>query len=292
MLEAVRAAIVLGAVLPHLRGEAEAVAADLGEMVKLKQRITQERQIIASDIATLAGERTRLAALVDARQARLGESERDARDEAKRARELAGRARSLRDLLQKLDNEIGIAAEAVERARRAAEALATRTRERLAAAAIKDPTRLEVRIAFADARGRLPLPVSGAIQRPYGVDLGNGEKSQGISLGARPGSLIAAPAEGKVAYAGPFRSFGQVLIINAGAGYHIVLSGMQRIDVVVGQFVLAGEPVARFGASPESTGERGTTELEPVLYMELRKDGQPIDPTPWWPQALKEKVRG
>jgi septal ring factor EnvC (AmiA/AmiB activator) len=292
MLEAVRAAIVLGAVLPHLRSEAETVAAELAELVKLKQTIAAERKGLASDIENLAGERARLSGLVAARQARLGESERDAAEEAKRTRELASRARNLRDLLHNLESELGVAAEAVERARKAAETLAVRTRERLAAAALKNPARLEAKAAFHDAKGRLPSPVSGQIVRAFGAGDDSGEKARGMTIAGQPGATVQAPADGKVEYAGPFRTFGQVLILNAGGGYYIVLSGMQRIDVEVGQFVLAGEPVARLGAVAEAGGDGASAEAGPNLYVELRKDGQSIDPAPWWPQALKEKVRG
>jgi len=93
-----------------------------------------------------------------------------------------------------------------------------------------------------------------------------------------------------VVYAGPFRSYGQLLIINAGGGYHILLAGMSRIDVSLGQFVLAGEPIAVMGraAAPGSSGEDSS---RPVLYVEFRKDGRPVDPGPWW-AAASGKVQG
>jgi septal ring factor EnvC (AmiA/AmiB activator) len=93
-----------------------------------------------------------------------------------------------------------------------------------------------------------------------------------------------------VVYSGPFRSYGQLLIINAGGGYHVLLAGMGRIDVSLGQFVLTGEPVAVMGASlPAGQGHNDNS--RPVLYVEFRKDGRPIDPGPWWAEA-PEKVQG
>jgi septal ring factor EnvC (AmiA/AmiB activator) len=92
-----------------------------------------------------------------------------------------------------------------------------------------------------------------------------------------------------VVYAGEFRSYGQLLIINAGGGYHILLAGMSRIDVSLGQFVLAGEPIAAMG-TPAVPGS-GDDNSRPVLYVEFRKDGRPIDPDPWWAEA-SEKVQG
>ena len=84
-------------------------------------------------------------------------------------------------------------------------------------------------------------------------------------------------------YAGPFRSYGQVLILNAGDGYHIVLAGMERIDAALGQFVLGGEPVAVMGATRlASIGDIDHTSAQPILYVEFRKDGNSINSAPWW----------
>jgi septal ring factor EnvC (AmiA/AmiB activator) len=100
-----------------------------------------------------------------------------------------------------------------------------------------------------------------------------------------------------VVYAGPFRNYGQVLILNAGGGYHVVLAGMDRISVNVGQFVLTGEPIAvMIGGAPGNGSQAAATQVsssgKPVLYVEFRKDGSPIDPSPWWAASKGEKVRG
>jgi len=112
---------------------------------------------------------------------------------------------------------------------------------------------------------------------------------KGISLQTRGAARITAPADGWVVYAGEFRSYGQLLIINAGGGYHVLLAGMSRIDVSLGQFVLAGEPIAVMGNS--AMPSQGDDNSRPVLYVEFRKDGRPIDPDPWWAEA-SEKVQG
>jgi septal ring factor EnvC (AmiA/AmiB activator) len=104
---------------------------------------------------------------------------------------------------------------------------------------------------------------------------------------------VLSPTDGWIVYAGPFRSYGQLLIINAGGGYHVLLSGMERIDVQLGQFVLAGEPVAAM-ASPQlaSIGAVDMGAAAQALYIEFRKDGTSIDPTPWWAASNLEKVGG
>jgi septal ring factor EnvC (AmiA/AmiB activator) len=108
-------------------------------------------------------------------------------------------------------------------------------------------------------------------------------------IATRAAAQVTAPCDGWVVYAGPFRSYGQLLILNAGGGYHVLLAGMERISVELGQFVLTGEPVAVMGAGGPATAAGASG--QPVLYVEFRKDGAPVDPSPWWANA-SEKVRG
>ena len=93
-------------------------------------------------------------------------------------------------------------------------------------------------------------------------------------------------------YAGPFRSYGQLLILNAGGGYHVLLAGMERISVDLGQFVLTGEPVAVMGGQAQLSAAVAIGSKKPALYVEFRKDGTPIDPSPWWATNEGEKARG
>ena len=93
-------------------------------------------------------------------------------------------------------------------------------------------------------------------------------------------------------YSGPFRSYGQLLILNAGGGYHVLLAGMEKVSVSLGQFVLTGEPVGDMGsASSQIASVVGGGAQQPVLYVEFRKDRKSIDPGPWW-ASNAEKVRG
>jgi septal ring factor EnvC (AmiA/AmiB activator) len=159
-------------------------------------------------------------------------------------------------------------------------------------AALKDPGRLTPAIAFASAKGLLPLPVNGVKLKQFGTPDGVGGTEKGLSLAARPGSQITAPCDGWVVYSGTFRNYGQLLILNAGGGYHILLAGMERISVDLGQFVVTGEPVAVMGSGAQSPVPLMLGSGQPVLYVEFRKDGVPVDPGPWWAASEGEKVRG
>lgn len=292
MLSAVRSSILLGAVVPELRSEAETLAGDLAELVRLGDAIKADREARQHELESLVAERQRLASLVEARQSRLGEVEKSIDAEAAGAAALAKQAQSLKELIQRLEAEVGAAQRNVEAARKAEEELRD-ARDKLTALAFKDPARLAPKIAFSDARGLLPLPVGGTVAKPFGAPDGFGNRTQGMTLSARAGAIVSAPCDGWVSYAGPFRSFGQLLIINAGGGYYVLLAGMERINVQLGQFVLTGEPVAVMGeaAAPSSAALGGET-TGPALYIEFRKDGGPIDPSPWWAKSQGEKVRG
>lgn len=293
MLEAVRASIMLGAVLPELRSEAEVLATDLGELVRLKAAIATDRTTLNGELAGLNREQARLAALMEARQSRIAEVERNVGAERQKAEDLARQAGTLKELIDRMEAEITGAQRAAEEARKAAEAQQRETREKFAQLAFRDPARLAPKIPFAEARGLLPRPVSGDMSLEFGAPDGYGGTTRGISITTRQKASVVSPADGWVAFAGPFRSYGRLLIINAGGGYYILLAGMDQINVDVGQFVLAGEPVATMGEAPLMSLIGAAIEKNnPVLYVEFRKDGGSIDPGPWWAKSQSEKVRG
>ena len=286
-LQSVRAAILLGAVLPDMKVEVDTLVADLAELVRVRSEIAAEREALGRDLAALSQERTRMTVLVQERQRKQTETEKALESERVRAVQLARQADNLKDLIGKIEQEIASAARA------AAQAGTARPADPKASlAALNDPGRLSPAIAFASAKGALPLPISGIKIRDFGVPDGLGGTEKGLSIASRSGAQVTAPCDGWVVYAGPFRSYGQLLILNAGGGYHILLAGMERISVDLGQFVLTGEPVAVMGGGPQSAAAIATGSSQPVLYIEFRKDGSPVDPGPWWAVSGSEKVRG
>lgn len=293
ILEAVRASMLLGAVVPDLRQEITILGTDLAELVRLREAIAEERKSIAGEMEALAGERRRLASLIEARRARETSAAQDIEAQRAAGGELAAQARTLRDLVDRIEKDISTANRAADAARRALEAETQEQRQRMAQLAFRDPARLAPKAAFQELRGMLPLPVTGSQLRGFGAADDVGAATRGISLSTRANAVVSSPSDGWVVYAGPFRSFGQLLILNAGNGYYVLLAGMQRIDVSLNQFVLAGEPVAVMGETAEAAATNvGAGTGEPVLYIEFRKDGVSIDPTPWWTKSQGEKARG
>jgi len=284
-LQAVRTAMLLGAVLPEMRHQVEALASDLSALLEVRKKIADERDRLKSEVASLEGERTRMSALIGERQKQEAEREKALAAERARAVDLAKKADNLKDLISQLE-------QALDPATRAAREGAIRNTARPAFAALHDPGRLAPAVAFASLRGQIPIPVNGVKLKDYGAPDSVGGLEKGVSIATRAGAQVTSPSDGWVVYAGPFRSYGQLLILNAGGGYHILLAGMDRISVDLGQFVLTGEPVAVMGNGPQIAAILATGSTQPVLYIEFRKDGLPVDPGPWWAAGGSEKVRG
>ncbi|MBN9580924.1 MAG: peptidoglycan DD-metalloendopeptidase family protein [Afipia sp.] len=289
-LQSLRTAMLLGAVVPEMRTRAAKLASDLGELVSLRRNIAEERDRLAADRDRLTDDRTRLAALVQERQKAQADAERDMEAERRRALALSKQADTLQDLIARMEQDVKAAAKAAAAAEAKGTPVAMGGKPNLGA--LKDPGRLSPAIAFASAKGLLPIPVNGTRIRGFGGSDGAGGQEKGLSIATRPGAQVTTPCDGWVVYAGPFRSYGQLLILNAGGGYHVLIAGMERISVNIGQFVLTGEPVATMGTTSQVASILAAASSQPVLYIEFRKDGAPIDSGPWWAASEGEKVRG
>jgi septal ring factor EnvC (AmiA/AmiB activator) len=283
-LQSVRSAMLLGAVVPQLRERMQALANDLGELVRLRKEIAAERDGLKKEVEAIEADRTRMAALVGERQKQQAEREASLAAERSRAADLVRQANSLQDLIAKLEAGLDKASRAAREANRPDAKPGTNT--------ARDPGRLAPAVNFASLKGHIQLPVNGVKIRDFGAPDAAGGAEKGLSIATRAGAQVTAPADAWVVYAGPFRSYGQLLILNAGNGYHLLLAGMERISVDLGQFVLAGEPVAVMGSGSQVAAILATGSSQPVLYVEFRRDGTPIDPGPWWAAGEVEKVRG
>ena len=290
-LASIRTAIMLGAVLPDMRIQAESLAADLSDLVRIRRDIAEEKERLQRDVAALTEERQRVTLLIEERQKKQAGYREGHRGRAPEDRLFGPPGRQS----QRFDRKGRTGPRRAKPARNApppAPPRKKRCNSRIDLAALKDPGRLAPAVAFASARGHLPLPVNGVRIREFGAPDSLGSTEKGLTIATRAGAQVTAPCDGWVVYAGPFRNYGQVLILNAGGGYHVVLAGMERISVDVGQFVLTGEPVAIMGSGSQVAATLASGSSQPVLYVEFRKDGTPVDPSPWWAASEGEKVRG
>ena len=260
-LDAVRAAMLFGAAVPALRGEINTLERDLARLAGLEASIARESEGLAAHLAKLRSAELGLEELHDRKKELAAKRGEDLTRERQRADRLAGKARTLRQLLTAL---------AVEAKRRELE--------------------LEAATGFSARRGALAYPALGEIAGGWGDADGFGGELKGLLIATRPGARVTAPADAKVEFAGNFRSYGQLLILDVGEGYHVLLAGLGRIEVETGQTVRGGEPVG-ISADARVRGRMigaGVEESKPVVYVELRKSGEAIDPAPWWIGGVKQ----
>ncbi|MFB2551444.1 murein hydrolase activator EnvC family protein [Ensifer soli] len=297
-LSSVRSAILLGAVVPGIRTETENLAADLAILANVRREIGAERASLAARMTDRLEEERRMTLLI-AEKEKLGQENAEALvAERRRAEDLAVQATSLEGLIGTLETEIASVRQAAAAARAAEDerrrmTLAEReaARER-AKRDVPDKNRIAPAYAFSDLQGKLAYPAAGDVVSRFGDIDGTEHPLQGIMVATAPGALVTAPADGWVVYSGRFRSYGQMVILNAGDGYHIVLSGMEGVSVRQGQFVVSGEPLAAMGAKRVASAAALALESDrPTLYIEFRKDGKPVDSRPWWTAAHTGKAR-
>ncbi len=274
--EALRGVLVLRGISKQLEAEAVLLRQEQEEVARLSREIEEaapalksaqarqreeadalDRQIVASrDVERAAGDAASLAARRAASDASRAENLRSviAQIEAAR-REAEARAREEAERAEKAKHE-----EEAEAARRTRDALAAQAGPGLEAHA-------------AATSAHIGTPVVGQVVRGFGENTEIGP-SLGISVQAAPAARVISPCAGRVAYAGQFRTYGQLLIVDCGGGFHFVLAGMERLDVEAGHPVQPGEPVGVMPSyDPRAAGQR------PALYVELRRQGQPVNPT-------------
>jgi murein hydrolase activator len=255
--ETVRGAILLRTVVPEIELRARKLRRDLSELDRARRDMAQRKQELAAALSSLSEQRLHLDSLL-ARKATLKKHALSESNEAEqRAKTLAREAKSLRDLLNKLNA-----------ARKKRE-----KKKRPLGKEEKTPARKSgEKRSIADSRGNLPFPVVGDLVGLYGQVSEMGLTRKGITIETAPSAQVIAPYGGLVAFSGHFRGYGQLLIIEHSEGYHSLLAGMSRIDSVIGRQIVAGEPVGIMGQ------EKG---VKPTLYVELRRSGRPVNPLPW-----------
>ncbi|MDO4184424.1 MAG: peptidoglycan DD-metalloendopeptidase family protein [Rhodospirillales bacterium] len=285
-VEIIRSAILLRETVPYLSEEATKIRRKLEDITNKKKNIEQQMAKIASSKLSLEKEHAKMRDLMAKKSAMQKKLQTQSQETKQKIKQLAEQAKDVKELLDKLERE-RLAREKAERLRREKEA---RERAELEAyrkqqginepepapqesSAPAQPSKSfmkETGKSFAKARGRLPMPARGPIVVAYGEETSKGVTSKGVSIKTRSQAQVISPYDGSVIFAGPFRGYGKLIIIEHGDGYMSLLAGMDNIDCEVGQMLLAGEPV---GQMPKSNDTH--------LYIELRKDNKPLDPMAW-----------
>ena len=297
-LAALRGAILLGAAVPPIEGRARRLRQEIAALAVLRQQVADAQARHRKEGRALDDEQKRLADLIERKAVLQHQAQRGAEESSQRLAQLASQAADLQQLIDSLAEERkrqeqeAARKQQEEEARRAMEQQARlaeprvdkpdeRAIEATTPAMRVDPSKPKVIRPFASARGLLVYPASGRVTLRYGENDELGVVSKGLTLETRPAAQVVAPFDGRVVFAGPFRGYGHILIIEHGDGYHSLLAGLDRVEGIVGEWLVAGEPIGTMPADGAN----------PRLYLELRHNGQPINPLPWL-ATHDEKVSG
>ena len=304
--DTVRSTMLLRAAVPELEAQARALSGDLDALSRVRAQIVRSRRALKAESAKLTGERKQLAALLEAKTRLVAATRARSRAAQARATQLGAEARDLRDLLTRLaearrQGKLRRQEEQERRQRQTvrllppAPPLAPSPKPSSPAeappvaeipaqppfASTKPETSRVARLMPAPG-GRFGLPARGRLVRVFGQNDEFGQPSKGVRIRTLQGAQVVTPRAGEVVFAGPFGGLGRLLIIELNRQYHVLLAGMARIDVAVGDRVLAGEPVGIMAVGGAA---------KPALYVELRRNGRPINPLPWL-AATRNKVSG
>ncbi|MCB1556968.1 MAG: peptidoglycan DD-metalloendopeptidase family protein [Alphaproteobacteria bacterium] len=239
-LETARGAMLLEDSLPALQDRAAGFSADLTRLDVLETDLKDARTRETETHDSLAAKEKRMQTLLRTRQDLYARTQTDLTHKKQAIERLSREAQNLKEFIARLEAE-------------------SREREKTARVVIP-----------ADGGSRLPVP--GIVAVGYGQADSIGAKSMGIHIKTAPGALVTAPMGGVVRFAGMFKNYGQMVILEHRDTYHSLIAGLDEISVAVGESVSSGEPL---GKMPASSSPRGS----PALYYELRRQGHPVDPS-------------
>ncbi len=263
-----RSRMMLNYALPQVKTMNEKFLKDLASLSETKAKIEQQAQSVKTTQAQLNERATQMNKLI--RQKSLLQAQYDATHQKSRKRvvSLANQAKDLKELLEKLEAEKK--KRAAEEARRKAELAKAQAQSKYEETSAPTSSTHLPKGSFVKVKGSLNYPVRGKIVEQFNDITSTGLHAKGLTIEAAGGSTVTNPYNGVVLFSGPFKSYGQLLIIDNGDDYLTLLAGMESMNVSEGQEIIAGEPVGRLKSG---TGR---------LYMEIRHKGQAINPKPWF----------
>jgi septal ring factor EnvC (AmiA/AmiB activator) len=283
--DTLRSALLLKSVLPHIEAQASTLKSELQALRRLRNDAARRNAALTAATTRLTIKRRKVDHLITQKKALARATWAEQRRAKVAGAELAAKARSLRGLLRGIERDRELRQAKPPRravpAPRPPTAAPKNLNER--PAKIRRKLALGLIPSVSRARGRLTIPVVGRLVGRFGKKRTIGTRTKGLSFVTAADAQVIAPHGGHVVFAGPFRGYGQILIIDHGEGYHTLLSGLGRIDVAVNQRLLTGEPIGIMALS-------GKGKLR--LYMELRRNGRPVDPLPWLAATPTDKVSG
>lgn len=262
--KAARTAMLLADVTPQIEARAAALKTSLDDLAAVVDALEKERAKYQKTNEEVSARRTMLAELLAKKQGERRVAERLAAAAQGETAALAARATSLREVIGRLERLARVVAPRLKPARRKPDPTATPVARPLAKPEPFSPAR-----AFASAKGQLKPPVVGSLIGKFGANKPDGGKFEGLRFAAADKAIVTSPYEGQVAFARSWNPIGNLIVLDVGGGYHILLMGVGAFLVEEGQSVRAGEPVGAMAGS------------NPALDLEIRKNGEPVNPSLW-----------
>ena len=260
--DAVYTRAIFATALPEVERRTTGLRAELNEARALREEALEARNALARLDGQLEERQKQLAALESRQQLEQRQAAGAADRESERVLALAEQARDLDSLIGELDRAGGLREEL------AALAGPIPRPARPARSVVAEASPAPASVSSARPPAGYRLPVTGRVLAGFGAPVGGGT-SKGLVLGPPQGAVVIAPAEGRVAFSGPYRGYGRIVIIEHAGGWTSLVTGLARSDVVVGEQLVAGAPL---GVAPRSG---------PRVTLELRHDGEPVNPLPF-----------
>lgn len=264
-VEVMRSSILLRGSIHSLKERAELIRQGIEDISNQKQEIAKRLQDLEKENKYLASQQAEMKKMSQQKSKMYSQISSQSKEAQQKAAALASQAGSLRDLLDKLEKQKALQQkQMVEKQRLARQRAADKVR------ADKNSPSTDSSVNFAKAKGKLSRPARGPILTQFHQEMSKGVVSNGIDIKTAANAQVIAPYDGTVIFAGPFKNFANLLIIDHGDGYTSLLSGLEETDAKVGQTLLTGEPV---GTMPSGSNTK--------LHMEIRQNNRPLNPTEW-----------
>jgi len=271
-----QSAMILQSVLPSIYERAEQLRADQANLARIIAELEEKEKRVMATSKSLSAQESKLSKLMNKRRTLLSQNTQDYKQQTTEMKIISAQAQTLKELMVKIEKK---QKQAEKRAKElAAQEASRRAQERAKTqkASLTSGSRA-VKNTPIPVQGKPQLPAAGIIDVRYGAVDNIGAKSEGIKIKARSGGLVVAPMGGVVEYAGPFRSYGNILLIKHAGHYMSLIAGLGDINAAVGQSVKAGEPIGRINVADGAKNNGDAKQSS--LYYELRFKGNPVNPS-------------
>ena len=307
---ALRSAIILGKIVPEVKKQSDIIGHDLANLKQIRMELTSQQNELIRNTQALRKQRNVIANLLEQKLTLSSKTQAEIKAEQQKMASLGQKAKNIRDLYRKLEQQ-----KKIERALADKQALA-REAERLREIAAqkkllelakkeqnnqsvkrietnltqlkKPPSRQKhALVSFANLKRKLPYPAQGHLLKKFGEKDTQGRRTKGLTISTRPFAQITSPATGTILFADYFSNYGHLVIIDVGNNYSILLTGLGKIAVLPKQFVEVGDPIGIMPKTAINLAQNNAN--SPILYVEFRRSDKSIDSAAWWRAKLSRK---